>query len=64
VGSALVVLGAAVALLAGERHRRDLRRLDRGEGYTAPRWSLGVAVAFLLAALGAVMVVYLVLVGE
>src|SRR5436309_1914386 len=52
IGTGLVVLGVAVTLLAADQHRRILRRLDRGEEYVPPRWSLGVVVAVLLAVLG------------
>jgi putative membrane protein len=60
-GTALVVLGVAVTLLAAAEHRRILRRLDHGEDYVAPRWSLGLVVSVLLAVLGAAMVAYLLL---
>jgi hypothetical protein len=63
IGTGLVVLGIAVTLLAAQQHRRILQRLDRGEGYVAPRWSLGVAVAAVLAILGAAMVAYLLFVS-
>jgi putative membrane protein len=64
IGIALVVLGVAVALAAAAQHRTVLRRLDRGEPYVPPRWSLGLLVAAVLAALGVVTVVYLILVGR
>jgi putative membrane protein len=63
IGTGLVVLGVAVTLLAAQQHRHILRRLDRGEDFVAPRWSLGVAVAVVLAILGAVMVAYLLFVS-
>ena len=63
IGTALVVLGILVTLLAAAEHRRILRRLNRGEDYVAPRWSLGLVVSVLLAALGAAMVAYLLLVS-
>ena len=63
IGTGLVVLGVAVSLLAAAEHRRILRRLNRGEDYVAPRWSLGLVVSVLLAALGAAMVAYLLLVS-
>ena len=59
IGTALVVLGVAVNLLAGAEHYRFLRRLDQAEPYRAPRWSLGILVAVLLAALGIGMTAYL-----
>jgi putative membrane protein len=63
IGTALVVLGIAVTLLAAQEHRQVLRRLDRGEDYVSPRWSLGLVVAGLLAVLGGAMVGYLVFVS-
>jgi putative membrane protein len=63
IGTGLVVLGVAVTLLAAAQHRRILRRLDRGEGYLAPQWSLGLVVSVLLAILGAAMVAYLLFVS-
>jgi putative membrane protein len=64
IGTGLVVLGVAVTLLAGAQHRRILRRLNRGEDYAAPRWSLGLVVSVLLAIVGAAMVIYLILVNS
>jgi putative membrane protein len=63
IGTALVVLGVAVALLAAAEHRRILRRLKRGQAYVPPRWSLGLAVSVMLAALGALMIAYLLFVS-
>jgi uncharacterized membrane protein YidH (DUF202 family) len=59
VGTALVILGVGVNLLAALQHYRILQRLNRGEPYQAPAWSLGIAVSLVLAVLGMVMVVYL-----
>jgi putative membrane protein len=64
IGVTLVVLGVAVALLAAAQHRAVLRRLDRREPYVPPRWSLGLLVALVLAALGVVTVVYLTVVAR
>jgi putative membrane protein len=64
IGTTLVGLGIAVTLLASAQHWRILRRLDRGEDYAAPRWSLGLAVAWVLAALGAAMAAYLLFVSS
>ena len=63
IGTALVVLGVAVNLLAASQNVRVLRRLGRGESYETPRWSLSIAVAVLLAAIGAGMTAYLVAAG-
>jgi hypothetical protein len=59
----LVVLGVAVTLLAAQEHRRVVQRLNRGEEYLAPQWSLGLVVAVVLAVLGAAMVAYLLFVS-
>ncbi len=56
----LIALGVAVNLLSGIAHARFLRRFDRGEAYRTPGWSLGVAVAAVLAVGGIVMAIYLV----
>jgi putative membrane protein len=63
IGTALVVLGIAVVLSAAWQHWHFLQRLGRREAFVAPRWSLSLIVAGLLAILGAAMVVYLLLVG-
>jgi putative membrane protein len=63
IGTGLVALGVAVTVLAADQHRRILRRLDRGQGYVAPRWSLALAVSVALAALGAAMAAYLLFVS-
>jgi putative membrane protein len=64
LGVALMVLGVSVTLMAARQHARLLGRLDRGEPYLAPKWSLGVFVSVVLAVLGAVLVAYLVGVGH
>ena len=63
LGTALVVLGIAVTLAAAAQHRQVIRRLARGEDYLAPRWSLGVILALVLAVLGVAIVVYLLFVS-
>ena len=45
IGTALVLLGITVFLLAAAQHWRILQRLNRGEDYIAPRWSLGLVVS-------------------
>jgi putative membrane protein len=62
LGTCLVLLGVAVTALAAAQHYRFLRRLNRREGYRPPRWSLGLIVAGVLAALGAAMAAYLVVI--
>jgi putative membrane protein len=63
IGTGLVALGVLVTVLAAREHARVVREIERGGAYTAPRWSLGMAVAWALAAVGAGMVVYLVAVS-
>lgn len=59
LGTALVVLGVAVNLLAALEYRNFLKRYARGEPDRVPRWSLGLASALLLAAVGLAMIGYL-----
>ncbi|MFO0850673.1 MAG: DUF202 domain-containing protein [Gemmataceae bacterium] len=58
-GVALVLLGVAVCVLAGLEYRTVLGRIDRGEPYRPPVWSLGLVVAAVLAAVGLAMAGYL-----
>jgi putative membrane protein len=60
LGTALVVLGVVVNLLAALEYWRFLRRYQRGEPDRIPRWSLGLVSAILLAAIGLAMIGYLV----
>jgi putative membrane protein len=64
IGIVLVIAGVAATLLAVVQHTRFLRRLDRGEPYVAPRWSLGIVVALGLAIIGLWMALYLLGVGR
>jgi putative membrane protein len=64
IGTALVLLGVLVTVLAAVEHASFLRRLQRGEPYCLPRWPLGIVVAVVLAVLGAGMTVYLIAVGR
>ena len=59
IGIALVLLGVGVNLTAAREHLLFLRRLDRGEPYRPPGWSLGIGVATALAICGAIMAIYL-----
>lgn len=59
-GTALTLLGVVANLLAARDHILFLRRLDRDQPYRPPNWSLGAAVAVVLAAGGTVLVIYLV----
>jgi putative membrane protein len=60
IGTALVLLGVTVTLLAAWEHSRFLRHLDRKMAYQPPRWSLGIGVAVVLGIFGIIMAVYLV----
>lgn len=59
-GVALVLLGVATNVLAAIEYRAVIRRIDRGEAYRPPRWSLGLLVAGVLVAIGLAMAAYLV----
>jgi len=59
IGTGLVLLGILACVLAAVQHYRFLARMRRGDDYPAPRWSLGIAMALLLAILGGGIVVYL-----
>jgi putative membrane protein len=60
IGAALVVVGVLVNLLAARAHVRLIKRLKRGETYNPSPWSLGVGVTLVLAAVGLVMMAYLI----
>ena len=59
LGTALVVLGVVVNLLAAKEYRTFLKRYERGEPDRVPKWSLGMTSAVLIAALGLGMIGYL-----
>jgi putative membrane protein len=58
-GTALIVLGVAVLLLAVAGHRRMVDQLEQGNLTLPPRWSLAVILGLVLAALGMSLAVYL-----
>jgi putative membrane protein len=58
-GTALIVLGIVVLLIAVRNHQLTVERLHRGELTLPSRWSLSVIVSLLLAALGMGMAIYL-----
>jgi putative membrane protein len=64
IGTALAVLGICVTLLAALQHWRILQRLNRGEDYIAPAWSLGLVVSGVMAILGIGIVAYLLFVSS
>lgn len=61
IGTALVAIGVIVTTLAAFQHWRFLQRLNHGQSYVPPRWSLGLAVAVLFILIGLLMAAYLVL---
>jgi putative membrane protein len=63
IGTGLVALGVVIILLAALEHWTIIGRLNRGERYYTPRWSLGLAVSAIFAVIGIGMVAYLLLVG-
>jgi uncharacterized protein (DUF302 family)/uncharacterized membrane protein YidH (DUF202 family) len=59
-GTALIIVGVAVNGLAGWRHARLVRELDRGvTGHARPS-AMVIAVAFFLALVGIAMAIYLI----
>jgi putative membrane protein len=62
-GVALILLGVAVNLFAALEFRAIVRRIESGEAYRAPRWSLGLVSAILLGVLGVGMAGYLIVSG-
>lgn len=60
-GTVLVALGVLTCGFAAVQHIRFLGRFQRGLPWRPSRTSLGIVVAFLLAAVGVAMTVYLVL---
>jgi putative membrane protein len=58
-GTALIALGVGVLVLALFGHRRMVDRLEKGDLEFPSRWSLGVYLAALLAAMGGAIAVYL-----
>ncbi len=59
-GTALIGAGVILNIFAGSHHMRTVRMLDSGEVPRGHHTVLGVMVAFLLAAIGLTMAVYLV----
>lgn len=58
IGVALVTMGVVTNLLAGLRHRRLLRRIEKGEPIGDA--SVGIFFSIILAGLGVAMAIYLV----
>ena len=59
VGSALIMLGVLVNLVAAWRHSRLLARVRNGLPIEPERWPLEIIVAVILAAIGLLMTAYL-----
>ena len=58
-GTALILLGVAVNLLAAFRHRQLVQKLDRGDVPQARSLWSNAAIALILALIGVAMAVYL-----
>ena len=58
-GTALIIMGVAVLILAVLGHRRMVDKLEKGDLEFSSRWSLGVFLAGLLAAMGGAIAIYL-----
>jgi putative membrane protein len=59
LGVALVILGVVITLLAAKEHAQIIGRMNRGEPFIPPKWSLGLIFALFLATIGVVMAIYL-----
>ena len=62
IGTALVVLGVLVTLLAAVQHGRIVQRMLSGEGFVIPRLSLATIAAAAMAVLGIILAAYLLIV--
>ena len=60
MGVALIVLGIIITLLAAREHSQIIVRLNRGEAFVPPTWSLGLTFSLVLAAIGTGVAIYLV----
>jgi putative membrane protein len=58
-GTILMLLGVAVLIIAVFSHRRTVIRLEQGKIGTPGRWSLGMVLCLILAALGMGISIYL-----
>ena len=58
-GTFVITLGVAVLVIAVVFHHREVDRLERGELRRPVKWSLGVILSLILAAVGMSMAVYL-----
>ena len=63
IGAILVALGAAVNVMAGIQHAREVQRIHEGIPLKEHAWPMSRIVSLLLAVIGIVMVAYLILLG-
>jgi putative membrane protein len=63
-GTFLVILGVVVTLLAAGQHWGAVQRINRGDPYLPPRWSLAMAVALVLPVLGIAMAAHMIVMGQ
>jgi putative membrane protein len=59
MGTFLILLGVAVLLISTYTHRNMVVRLERGDLGLPGRWSIGMVLCMILAAVGMGMAVYL-----
>lgn len=63
-GTALIAVGVMVNVIAGWRHLRLIRELDRGQTTHSHATAQGITVAFLVAIVGLGMAIYLISVRD
>jgi putative membrane protein len=59
IGTGLILLGVTVLLVSAYTHRKMVIRLERGDLGMPGRWSIGMVLCMILAAVGMAMAVYL-----
>lgn len=64
VGTALLVLGAVFNFIAVIQYRDTIARLDRGEVYVPPKWSMAVIASILLTVLGIALAIWLTIISS
>ena len=60
MGVGLIALGVVITLFAAREHSQIIGRLNRGEPFVPPTWSLGLIFSVVLAAIGTGVAIYLV----
>jgi putative membrane protein len=58
-GTSLIVLGVTVLIASAHTHRNMVIRLERGDLGMPGRWSIGMVLCMILAAVGMAMAVYI-----